>query len=313
MPERWNFKTNFYVDKDVPPQEDKAVRSEMAEDISPYEVRDLKKKSFEKESIRVVEKATNNLLVRYGFDPIVIPNANVHIMDPQDFREQVMAKNTGFLIESSGYALLNHIYIPRIDSHRHFAATLAHETAHIASFTKRDIYVQHDEMGGTVAKLSTRRMGHATGNTRKANELPVGQPLKFSGLNEAVTDYFALQIKKEIVAMGTLINKADRDLFLNDNGYQFHIELILEMLERLAGGDKARQAKLAGEILINHINGDYTVLKKLSQWNKLAPKLLFDMNESTDSVLFVADKLRLDVVANRIRSYFEFVKSTKPS
>ncbi len=128
----------------------------------------------------------NEIREKCGLEKVAISPDRLHIIETEQFRQEIGQVN--------GFEMLGHAYVPESQRNQGelFAYSLSHEMAHLSSFVSVWVQLAGQGKQARVAQVLQKR----TGLQRLGDS---GQP-EFTGLNEAVTEYLALLIRREVSA-----------------------------------------------------------------------------------------------------------------
>lgn len=245
--------------------------------ISPRDDLDIKKTEFERQAIRAAVQALNVVLVDLKFSPVVVSEQRFYFLDA-DVYQKLWPDNTCGTF-SAGY-----VYIKRNPNPVILVATLAHELAHLVSYSVARIEHTAEDI---CLLINFYRVGFDFWPPKK-NNLSY-----FSGFNEAITEMFALEISRVLVKNTILLNKS-QGAVLTDDIFAYHslVELV-EKLISLVGDDSSDEWNLRRELFQNLITGQYTFLKKLEKRKRGAVKICRLMGITPNEALRSRKELHL--------------------
>ncbi len=127
----------------------------------------------------------------------------------------------------------------------------------------------------------------------------------FVGLNEAVTEMLAQEVRKRFVVKNDFMSPEDKNWLKESVVYLPHILVLDKLIDYLAGGEVGERQRLKNEIFKNFVLGQFSFLKKLSQKKKGAVQTLLKMGDRYDDALVAAGRLDFKDVEDKI---IEFLK-----
>lgn len=221
--EHWLGKLELMAGEDVDEASCQAMGEMMLSCFPPYrdDLTELALTPAERSAMAVMVRAVNRVRGRLGIDAIRLTSARLHILPVTEYR-------THFGL-GDDQANVGHIYFPEYLRHSRekWALALSHEIAHLSSFVIMRAYMEPEDEEGEIRK--------DTGQVRAGlYRLGDDGSDEFVGLNEVVTDYVAVLMRRVVATTrGRLAGpcKATRDEI---RSYLGQCELVFELCRQMA-------------------------------------------------------------------------------
>jgi len=251
-----------------------------------------KTEEFE-ELVGMFNMGYQKMIHNMDIEPYEVGADKIHMIDTyallQHHFEQVGAVDG----KLGGFVHDGHMYLRDDLDFVSFLERYSHEFMHLVSKTKKviEVFVNEQEWGAMYGtRYKTLRSG-----VHQISERDTGTVQYGAGLNEAITELFALQLRKHTNFPEDVDNETVADLQSNVTTYESHIEILREVLRKYAEVD-IEDETVKSEMLRMHIKGDPTFLKRLHKAfrdNDMPEgiKVLFSMNSTLESVREVRAQL----------------------
>lgn len=233
--------------------------------INPLKINELSKNDLEIWAINFSAKVYQALLktcaikLDFKFD-----SSHVHVIDESDFSKKFGADNAA--AHSCG-----HVYLIRSGDNWEFVHRLTHELAHIISFQEFIILPLNDLIFFDAS------------NCRGGLEIIRKKERLFSGLNEAITEIIAHEVRKIVVDYHdalelNYLSTEDKRNLLKFYSYYEHVTIIRQLI-KFGKYDVVGQEKMFQRVLSDYVFGTYNFFKDLSL-NSGQVKILQKMDTS---------------------------------
>lgn len=283
MGEKWNYKAYIH-----PSTLEKSLEREFAKPqfAEVYGVQELKKNKFEIAAIRDVLYAAHLFLKKLGLESMNLSRDQIHILDPEKISEY-------FEPDAAGKTAFGNLYAQRNPNKMTFIHDLTHELSHFLSFYAINVTIAENSDERHI-NINMRRMGYTFRKPQAGYE-----ESDFSGLDEAMTELFAHNLRSAFVENSDLLAEADERKLENYYVYYPQILIIKKLIESAAENEEQSQEYFT-ELFREHVTGKYDLLKKIEQKHRGAVKVLRNMGTETQDALEAAKKLGFDNVVREI-------------
>jgi hypothetical protein len=274
------------------PQEDKEYFERMALGPIPAAkgMEGMEKNAFERQGFEAAHAALNVFRGELGLDPVVIGSARLHVIEPKLYMEK-------FGSESRGASAYGHGYIARKRSRTGFLGTLTHELTHMASGQAMRVYAR--EKDGKLEGLHLpMQSGFAFWNRKpiKGRENDAETP-SFHGLNEAVTELIAHDVRNRLRDTGTPLSQ-DEQREMEESFSYYPLIVLLRRIIATAFPKIGERDAAWKDLYRDYMNGEYGIIKRLDERTPGVSKILHDMTTEMDSITAAARSLGHDDIAD---------------
>ena len=253
-------------------------------------VDDLPKTDIERTLVAETSAAANEVLQGQGLPGSPISDARVHVLTDAEF-EATIGRGC------RGKCAYGHVYLRRQDDLTNFAHELTHEIAHLISFLAIRVTAETRPDGHRDLQILPRRSGLSLYGLDPAEEDPL-----FNGLNEAVTEIIAHEIRAALAVSSKILSADGCQQLIKTWVYLPQIKLIWHLLDRLqaAGGD----SDPGRELLQDYFAGTSRFLNRLYAADPGALRLLRTMGTRASDAFGAADKLGCPEIMDDIRRFY---------
>jgi hypothetical protein len=200
-----------------------------------HDVTDLLPTETERAAMGACFAGLDAVQSRLGLDKVVIDRTMIHVVSMADFRR-------AFAEPIMGAVAYGHAYVPRCESVCDFIRYFSHELAHLASWRVHVLEVTAKE-GGLKSRILCQRSGLSVGNL-------------YVGINEAMTESIALEIRREVLLSTRLVTDTEGFLNLRDGtNYSPQIILLQDVSSRLG-----TSSALLDQLYRDYFNGSLRAL-----------------------------------------------------
>lgn len=213
--------------------------------------------NFEQSAMGALADALNLARDKCSLKPIRIPSDRLHIVQTDQFRQEIGQAN--------GFEMLGHAYLPESQRSKpeHFAYSLSHEMAHLSSFVSVWVQLEGQGQHGRVVEVRQTRTGlQRLGQT--------GHP-EFNGLNEAVTEYVAMLLRREVsTGLGSFAQQCavtKNQLRAYTGVSSLVIALTRQLVALAVKSEWTAVTEVWRDLLIDYWIGSDTFLDALAAWN----------------------------------------------
>ena len=197
---------------------------------------------------------------------------------------------------AGGFIHDGHMYLRDDLDMLSFFEQFSHEFMHLVSKTKKVIQVFIDEQGWEPAYRTKNRILRS--GVHQVSERDEGAVQYGFGFNEAITEIFALELRKLTVFPDDFSEEVIDGLRTNETTYFRQVKVVKEVVRKYLGVEEISEVRL--QMLRMYIMGDPAFLKSLTQAfrrnNRIdGMKILFSMGVSEESVNQVVESLELSI------------------
>jgi len=247
-----------------------------------YDIVELEKNEDEIRAIKMAQEGFNEFFSGLGLPIIEFDISKIHILSQQEFDEKI---NLIDQKQSAGKYAFGHIYCIRGDEFDNFLHKLVHELVHKSSFYFLSVDASLNE-----THIRQKQSGLSY-NKGKNNHL-------FNGLNEAVTELITIDIWQIIAKNNNF--QSEKEGLIHHVSYYPQIIVLEELLDNISNGDKEFKEEMMKDIYRANYNGNYSFLREFEKRHKGSIKILREMEDSNESALETAKKLKLKEAQERV-------------
>lgn len=240
------------------------------------------------EMLELFDNAYENLIKDTGILPFETDYSKIHIINGNVLIEDNKEKK---LDNTNGFFLDGHIYLSHDLDFIKMFLMYSHEFMHMVSYKKKIVEI---EKIGNDLDYSYKFFGGVAQNKESNNELKIYG----SGFDEALTEFFALQLRQNL-DYPDYFNKDEID-FLNTRPQMYipQIQVIQKVFYKYTDLDVFNDENLIKKLLRLYVLGDPELLKELvNGFRKYGKpdglKILYSMTQKPESAKKIANKLNL--------------------
>lgn len=280
---KWNYKACFLGDV----TEASRVKHSVAYIFKRYPVEMIDVNAFEMDAIFCALDGLESLLGRLDLCSIPISLTQIIITTEKEFRSKVCGDPN---VHGKTWAGLAYVY--RQENKVAFLRTLTHEIAHLASFYRLRIKHFNGKDNASVANIGFCHYD-------------VNRNVDYFGFNEAATELFALELRKEIAAKYSLLSKKQSEDLLSSAFYLPQLVLLSNILYCCGNPAHARFI-----LHRSYIKGTDDFYRLLNMWLPGASQKLSLLSRSQSSAFRVAEEIGGEPARNELASKFKKYKES---
>lgn len=216
----------------------------------------IEKTEFERQAIKAAVEALNFVLVDLQLPPVEFSEQRFYFLDAKAYQ-------TMFGDDDIGRYKYGRAFIKRRTDQVSLVCTLTHELAHFVSYNS--VVINHSRKGNEDLLKYTWYYRSGLGFLPEPEK---AKKVYFWGLNEAVTEMLAVEIRRALIKNSALFKGVEAERLTSEvHSYNSVVKLVLELIS-LVGHSPENKSNLRRELFKNFITGRYTFLKKLEKYHR---------------------------------------------
>ena len=248
------------------------------------------------ELVDMYNMAYQKMIEGMGIESYAVDSNKVHMIAANQLEKHLSGQVDSKDGIAGGFIHDGHMYLRDDLDMLSFFEQFSHEFMHLVSKTKKVIQVFIDEQGWEPAYRTKNRILRS--GVHQVSERDEGAVQYGFGFNEAITEIFALELRKLTVFPDDFSEEVIDGLRTNETTYFRQVKVVKEVVRKYLGVEEISEVRL--QMLRMYIMGDPAFLKSLTQAfrrnNRIdGMKILFSMGVSEESVNQVVESLELSI------------------
>lgn len=235
---------------------------------------------FERRATDEAQVAMTTILARLNLPRIEVPSSRIHILEDAEFREKISAR-------AEGKTIFGHVYLRREEDRVSYCRILSHEFGHAASFYGLQVVQEAD--APRQPQMWERRAGLVFKPETKEQESSV----YFNGLNEGTTELIAMDSRRLMVPVSTLLDEDQKRELLAMNEYPQWVTVTRCLTELVAQRESMSPSQVRDILYTDYLTGSYVFLRLLEKMQRGSVRLLRLAGSDPTSAIKLAADLNL--------------------